>query len=134
MFSYCSNLTNIDLSSFDTKNVTNMCSMFSGCFNLKRVKINNISSNIIELLKYTNVNNMDQFGNNISKNNYLNNNNQNNYFNNNYIMNNINNNNFNNNMMNNNMNNNNMNNNNINYNSMINNNNQNNNMMNNNII
>ena len=47
MFSDCSNLTNIDLSSFDTKNVTNMSYMFAGCYNLNRVKINNISSNII---------------------------------------------------------------------------------------
>ena len=32
MFSCCSNLTNINLSSFDTKNVTNMGDMFFGCY------------------------------------------------------------------------------------------------------
>ena len=40
MFSYCSNLTNIDLSSFNTKNVTNMSGMFSYCSNLKKISIN----------------------------------------------------------------------------------------------
>ena len=31
MFSDCSNLTNLDLSSFDSKNVTKIWIMFSGC-------------------------------------------------------------------------------------------------------
>ena len=31
---YCENLTKIDLSNFDTKNVTNMSSMFCNCNNL----------------------------------------------------------------------------------------------------
>ena len=35
IFSGCSKLTNIDLSSFDTKNVTNMDGMFFDCPNLK---------------------------------------------------------------------------------------------------
>ena len=38
-------LTNINLSSFNTKNVTDMSYMFSHCSKLKSVKINNISSN-----------------------------------------------------------------------------------------
>ena len=33
MFFGCSNLTNIDLSSFDTKNIINMSYMFFGCIN-----------------------------------------------------------------------------------------------------
>jgi len=37
MFKGCSNLTKIDLSSFDTKNVTNMSSMFKGCSNLTKI-------------------------------------------------------------------------------------------------
>ena len=45
MFYHCENLTNIDLFSFDTKNVNNMSDMFSGCSNLKSVKINNINLN-----------------------------------------------------------------------------------------
>ena len=39
MFYGCSNLTNIDLSSFNTKNVTNMSGMFSYCSNLKKIRI-----------------------------------------------------------------------------------------------
>ena len=35
MFSYCSNLKILDLSSFNTLNVTNMSYMFSHCHNLK---------------------------------------------------------------------------------------------------
>jgi surface protein len=37
MFSYCGKLTSLDLSSFDTSNVTNMSSMFSNCYTLTRV-------------------------------------------------------------------------------------------------
>ena len=33
MFGECANIINIDLSSFNTKNVTNMFGMFSGCSN-----------------------------------------------------------------------------------------------------
>ena len=40
MFSGCSNLTNIDLSSFNTENVTNMFYMFDLCYNLKKISIN----------------------------------------------------------------------------------------------
>ena len=40
MFYGCSKLTNIDLSSFNTKNVTNMFRMFYGCYNLKKISIN----------------------------------------------------------------------------------------------
>jgi len=40
MFYKCSNLTNINLSSFNTKNVTNIFDMFGGCSHLNRVKIN----------------------------------------------------------------------------------------------
>jgi len=36
MFSGCSNLTNIDLSSFDTKNVIDMSFMFDGCYKFKK--------------------------------------------------------------------------------------------------
>lgn len=37
MFSGCKNLTGIDLSGFDTSNVTNVTSMFSGCENLTTI-------------------------------------------------------------------------------------------------
>ena len=37
MFSGCSNIINIDFSSFNTQNVTNMCCMFYGCTNLAKI-------------------------------------------------------------------------------------------------
>ena len=40
MFSGCSNLINIDLSSFNTKNATNLDNMFYKCSKLKRIKVN----------------------------------------------------------------------------------------------
>ena len=41
MFFNCSNLTNIDLSSFNTQKVTKMSGMFDGCYNLKEIILNN---------------------------------------------------------------------------------------------
>jgi len=86
MFESCPNLIKIDLSSFDTKNVTNMSSMFKGCSKLNVVKINNISLNLIEQLRDTFAYIFDQLGNNISKDNYLNNNNSNYFFNYSYMV------------------------------------------------
>ena len=40
MFKNCNNLIDINLSSFDTKNVTNMNNMFYGCNNLKKIILN----------------------------------------------------------------------------------------------
>ena len=40
MFYGCKNIINIDLSSFNTQNVTNMGCMFFDCSNLKEVKLN----------------------------------------------------------------------------------------------
>ena len=39
MFSYCSSLTNINLSNFNTQNVTNMSCMFSDCSSLTNINI-----------------------------------------------------------------------------------------------
>ena len=39
LFSLSSNLTSLDLSSFDVSNVTNFSSMFWGCTNLREIKI-----------------------------------------------------------------------------------------------
>ena len=44
MFNGCSNLTNIDLSSFDTKNVTNMSFMFFGCSNLTNIDLSSFDT------------------------------------------------------------------------------------------
>ena len=44
MFLWCSNLTNLDLSSFDTKNVTNMCGMFDGCSNLTNLDLSSFDT------------------------------------------------------------------------------------------
>lgn len=41
MFSTCSSLTRLDLSNFDTTNVTNMNNMFYNCSNLTALIINN---------------------------------------------------------------------------------------------
>ena len=43
MFSNCENLLNLDLSSFNTNNVTNMYGMFYFCSNLKLVQINKLN-------------------------------------------------------------------------------------------
>ena len=37
MFGYCSGLTSLDVSNFNTENVTDMSYMFDGCFNLKTI-------------------------------------------------------------------------------------------------
>ena len=39
MFSGCNSLTNLNLSNFNTQNVTDMSGMFSGCNSLKKYNI-----------------------------------------------------------------------------------------------
>jgi surface protein len=67
IFSGCSKLTTIDLSSFDTKNVTDMNDIIFGCSNLKKIKINNINSNdrLLKELSSHNIKIIDILGNNI---------------------------------------------------------------------
>ena len=48
LFSDCSSLTNLNLSNFDTKNVTEMGCMFAGCNSLK---IENVKTNDEKILK-----------------------------------------------------------------------------------
>ena len=52
MFCKCSSLKSIDLSSFNTNNVTNMSFMFFGCSSLKKenVKLNKNEKNILREL------------------------------------------------------------------------------------
>ena len=44
MFYNCKNITNIDLSNFNTKNVTNMQGMFAGCKSLKNLNLSNFNT------------------------------------------------------------------------------------------
>ena len=44
MFSYCSNIVNVDVSSFNTKNVRNMLDMFGDMENLESVDLNNFDT------------------------------------------------------------------------------------------
>ena len=50
MFSECSSLTNIDLSNFNTNNVTDMSGMFSGCNKLTKNNIIVKDKRILEKL------------------------------------------------------------------------------------
>ena len=45
MFKGCNKLTNIDLSSFDTKNVTDMGCMFYDCNNLTNINLSSFDTN-----------------------------------------------------------------------------------------
>ena len=50
MFSYCSSLTELDLSNFDTSNVTNMRGMFDNCGNLTSLDLSNFdTSNVTDM-------------------------------------------------------------------------------------
>ena len=50
MFLSCTSIKSIDLSSFDTSEVTNMSYMFSRCFNLEELNINNlITKNVTDM-------------------------------------------------------------------------------------
>ena len=52
MFQLCSELQNLDLSDFDTSNVTNMQDMFNGCMRLKEIKgINKFKTNKVNNMK-----------------------------------------------------------------------------------
>ena len=52
MFYSCSNLTNIDLSSFDTTNVTNMADMFYSCSNLEKVNLSSLDTRNVTNMYY----------------------------------------------------------------------------------
>ena len=44
MFSECESLSYINLSKFNTQNVTNMSSMFSGCKSLTKIDLSNFNT------------------------------------------------------------------------------------------
>ena len=52
MFSYCKNLKKIDLSSFDTTNITNMAHMFSGCSNITNIILPSINTKKVTNMNY----------------------------------------------------------------------------------
>ena len=52
MFSYCKNLKNIDLSSFDTTNITNMAHMFSGCSSITNINLPSINTKKVTNMNY----------------------------------------------------------------------------------
>ena len=52
MFSGCKSLTNINLSNFNTQNVTNMSFMFAGCSSLKKEKIITKNYQILNEFEY----------------------------------------------------------------------------------
>ena len=52
MFSDCSSLTSIDLSNFNTNNVTNMSCMFSGCSSLTSINLCNFNTNNVTNMSY----------------------------------------------------------------------------------
>jgi surface protein len=60
MFDYCSQLTNLDLSHFNTENVTNMSHMFEECPSLVYLNLSNFNlknvTNMIEMFNGINRN------------------------------------------------------------------------------
>ena len=52
MFRNCDNITSVDLSSFDSSNVTNMKYMFGKCHFLKEVKLNNLVTDKVTDMSY----------------------------------------------------------------------------------
>ena len=52
MFYGCSNLTNIDLFSFNTENVTNMSWMFRGCSNLTNLDLSSFNTDNVKYMSY----------------------------------------------------------------------------------
>ena len=52
MFSGCSSLKEINLSNFNTINVTHMDYMFSGCSSLKELNLSNFNTNNVTDMSY----------------------------------------------------------------------------------
>ena len=52
MFSWCSSLISIDISKFNTQNVSDMCEMFNNCKSLTSIYVSN--SNIDKIKKIVN--------------------------------------------------------------------------------
>jgi len=52
MFQGCINLTSLDVSNFDTQNVTNMGGMFNGCINLTSLDLSNFDTQNVTDMRY----------------------------------------------------------------------------------
>ena len=52
MFDCCSSLTNLDLTNFDTSNVTNMSCMFSGCYWLTNLNLTNFDTSRVKNMSW----------------------------------------------------------------------------------
>ena len=52
MFFLCSSLKELNLSNFNTDNVTNMCWMFNECSLLKELNISNFNTNNVTNMSY----------------------------------------------------------------------------------
>ena len=52
LFGACSSLTSLNLSNFNTNNVTNMCSMFYNCSSLTTLNLSNFNTNKVTNLEY----------------------------------------------------------------------------------
>ena len=52
MFFYCKSLITLDLSNFDTSNVTDMSLMFSDCFNLTTLDVSNFDTSNVTNMRY----------------------------------------------------------------------------------
>ena len=51
MFSYCSSLTSLNLSNFNTNNVKNMSAMFIGCSSLTSLNLSNFNTNNVKNMR-----------------------------------------------------------------------------------
>ena len=52
MFQGCINLTSLEVSNFDTQNVTNMGGMFNGCINLTSLDLSNFDTQNVTDMRY----------------------------------------------------------------------------------
>ena len=52
MFSNCSSLTSLNLSNFNTNNVTNMSGMFYNCSSLTSLNLSNFNTNNVTNMSY----------------------------------------------------------------------------------
>ena len=52
MFSWCPSLKELNLSNFNTNNVTNLSGMFYGCSSLKELNLSNFNTNNVTYMEY----------------------------------------------------------------------------------